>query len=262
MNYNKLFLLLLFALQLPAFAGDGKTKKPKQIWYKPVSREFKDFTISTRDAFSEKDLTKMRFDIKNNSNSFMIFKPTECLLTSGTTELQFNDKKKLVIRPFESDYKILDATSTPERSVFDMYIKFKADGFYKVNAGEADQLPDFILPPSQKIVEIGNYRIELLNYTFFAPPNVIYGTRCKFKITYLGEGMAVIEPKKITGIVPAGTIIVNSNSEKTFLLGRGESENISVVILSSDIAKIVWNDALHSATLEKMEGATLNLDMQ
>lgn len=262
MTTKKLMIAILCIAQLSAFAGKEKTKKPKQIWYKPVTKELKDVTISTKDVFSEKDITKFRFDIKNNSKSFIIFKPNECTLKSGNTEVALNDKKKLVIKPFESDYKILDATSTPEKSVYDMNIQFLVKGFYKVKTGDAEQLPDFTLPPSQKIVEIGDYRIELLNYTFFAPPNLIYGTRCKFKITYIGEGMAVVEPKKITGIVPAGTIIVNSNLEKTFLLGRGESENINVVILSNDLAKIVWNDAFKSATVDKLEDAVLNFDMQ
>lgn len=74
--------------------------------------------------------------------------------------------------------------------------------------------------------------------------------------------MAVIEPRKISGILSSGQIIINSNLVQTFLLARGESENINVVILGSDWARIAWNDAFKSAKLEKMEDTTFNFEMQ
>jgi hypothetical protein len=102
-------------------------------------------------------------------------------------------------------------------------------------------------------------RLELLSFTFY-PQGITYGTRCRFKIKYIGDDAAVIDPRRISGITREGQIVPGSTDEKPFILTKGETENINVKILSGSQANIVWNDAFKPAKIVKIDSITLDFE--
>lgn len=263
MMYRKLLIVLMCFLQVAAFAGKPKApkepKKPKQIWYKPVTKEANDVNIKASNAFSEKDLMKFKFDIENTSNNYMVFKPTETAIKTPTGDIAPNDKKKIVIKPLDKESRVIDALSTSDKSLYEYNLKYSIDGLYKVQTGEALKMPDYETPIVKRFIEIGDFKIEQLTYSFY-PVGFTYGTRVRFKVTYIGNGVAIIDPRRISGITRDNQNVPCNTDEKPFLLFKGESENINIKILSPVQANIMWNDSFNAATLVKQDNITLDFE--
>lgn len=263
MMYRKLLIVLMCFLQVAAFAVKPKApkepKKPKQIWYKPILKESKEVNIKTADAFSDKDVAKFKMTIENNKNYFLVFKPTETLFKAGAIESAPTDKKIKTFKPLASDSKVIDVVNTPDKNFYGYNLQYIINGLYRVETGDELKIDTFATPATTRFLEVGDFTLELLNFTFY-PQGITYGTRCKFKIKYIGDEAAVIDPRRISGITREGQIVPGSTDEKPFILTKGETENINVKILSGSQANIVWNDAFKPAKIVKLDAITLDFE--
>ena len=263
MMYRRLLIVLMCFLQVAAFAGKPKApkepKKPKQIWYKPILKESKEVNIKTADAFSDKDVAKFKMTIENNKNYFLVFKPTETLFKAGAIESAPTDKKIKTFKPLASDSKVIDVVNTPDKNFYGYNLQYIINGLYRVETGDELKIDTFATPATTRFLEVGDFTLELLNFTFY-PQGITYGTRCKFKIKYIGDEAAVIDPRRISGITREGQIVPGTTDEKPFILTKGETENINVKILSGSQANIVWNDAFKPAKIVKLDAITLDFE--
>lgn len=92
-------------------------------------------------------------------------------------------------------------------------------------------------------------------------------TAVKFKVTYTGEGMGIVDPKNLSVKIESGHFFANDKRDKTIVLAKGESDTfIALFHIEGRIAdmqfanmEIVWNNTLKNAELRKLDGIVLNL---
>ena len=251
---------LLFAISLLMIPGIGtaqKTaKKPSKIWYAPAKTETKEVKLDGQNIVSEKEITKFKLIVTNNTKDFLIVRPKECAFKAGNMTTIPNDKKKISIRPMDYESKVIDCTNTQNQSMHEYKFSFVGSGIYKTEAPQTTAMPEFKIPPSQNIIEEGDFKIELINS--FIASDALW--KVKLKITYNGTGAGIVEPRKISAKLFDDSIVANSNNEKIFDLERGEEENIVLYFASNRPINIVWNDAFKSASLVKLDPVVLNFE--
>lgn len=258
MIHKKLVLTILCLMSLPVFiqAQEKAPKKPSKIWYKPAKTETKEVKLESQNAISEKEITKFKWIITNKSKDFLVVLPKECFLKSATAEIAPNDKKAITVRPLDTETKVIDATSTKDKSLYEFNIGFSAGGIYKSKDATPLDLPDFRIPVQQNIIEEGDFRIE--HISSYTQSDVQW--RVKIKVTYLGTGLGIVEPRKISARTQSGAIIANFDSEKSFALQQGESENVVTVFKTIDPIFVLWNDSFKEAQLEKLESILMDFE--
>lgn len=161
-----------------------------------------------------------------------------------------------MVRPLDNESKVIDATSTKEKSLYEFNIGFSAGGIYKSKDATPLDVPDFRIPVQQNVIEEGDFRIE--HISSYTQSDVQW--RVKLKITYVGTGLGIVEPRKISARTQTGTIIANNNDEKIFALQQGESENVVTVFKSIDPIFMLWNDTFKEAQLEKLDNILMDFE--
>ena len=220
MMYRKLLIVLMCFLQVAAFAGKPKAPKDPK---KPKQIWYKPILKESKEVNIK---TADAFSDKDVAK----FKMT----------IENNKNYFLVFKPTETLFKAGAIESAP-------------------TDGDELKIDTFATPATTRFLEVGDFTLELLNFTFY-PQGITYGTRCKFKIKYIGDEAAVIDPRRISGITREGQIVPGSTDEKPFILTKGETENINVKILSGSQANIVWNDAFKPAKIVKLDAITLDFE--
>jgi hypothetical protein len=124
------------------------------------------------------------------------------------------------------------------------------------------QAPDFMLPASVNQFTVGDFTIELVNIS-----KKTQETAVKFKVTYTGNGMGLVDPKNLGVKLESGQVFANDKRDKGIVLAKGESDTFTALFhIEGRIAdmqfanmQIVWNDTFKNAELKKIDGTTLNL---
>lgn len=224
-------------------------KKPARIWYKLAKKETFNYDLEAKDIVSEALFTKFKLAVKNKTVSYILIKPQECIFKSGIVELNPIDKKTLKISPFETEARVFDVKNTSGSSLYDYPLTFTIGGIYKAGM-PTDVKPDALsIPPTQNVIEIGGFRIELVQYDV----SVESKNSAKFRVTYLGEGIGIVDSKKISAQTKSGTILANTVIGKKFALESGESEGFYTYFDKNEPVTIIWNDAFKTALLEKLD---------
>lgn len=258
MTRKKIILALMCIFMSPVLiqAQEKAPKKPSKMWYKPSKTETKEVKLESQNAISEKEITKFKWIITNKTKDFLVVHPKECFLKSASAEIAPNDKKTIMVRPLDNESKVIDATSTKEKSLYEFNIGFSAGGIYKSKDATPLDVPDFRIPVQQNVIEEGDFRIE--HISSYTQSDVQW--RVKLKITYVGTGLGIVEPRKISARTQTGTIIANNNDEKIFALQQGESENVVTVFKSIDPIFMLWNDTFKEAQLEKLDNILMDFE--
>ena len=258
MTIKTILLVACTLFLMPALSNAQKKepKKPSKIWYKPVKVETKEVKLEGQNVLSEKEITKFKLTVSNNTKDFIVIKPNECTFKSASGEVAPSDKKRIYVRPLDSENKVLNCVSTEGNSMHDYNISFQGTGFYRSENSVTVPMDDFSIPPAQTVIEEGDFRIEL--ESSYTQSDVQW--RAKFKITYTGDGLGIVEPRKITGLTNVGENLVNTNKENIFALEKGDTEVIVTIFKTIKPMIMLWNDALKTAKLTKMEPVVMQFE--
>lgn len=249
--------LVTLALVTSLSYGQGKSpKKPSKMWYRATPVELNDVKVDAQNIVSDKEITKFKLTVTNNTDYFIIVKPQECSFKSIHGESKPNDTKRIIVRPLDSENKVIDVTNVNSPTMHEYNFSFNVAGLYKSGNGTKAELPDYLVPATQNVIEYEDFRIELISASLQSNTQ----WRCKFKVTYTGKGLGVVEPRKISARTQGGGMLSNNGGEKAFALERGDSENFLVYISSNMPIVIVWNDAFKTCDLVKSEPMVMQMN--
>ena len=256
-NKNSYFLILCFLFTSLLINAQNKPgKKPAKIWYKPLKVETKEVKLEAKNALAEKEITKFKWIISNNTKDFLIVQPQECNFKTASAELLPNDKKRIIVRPFDNVSKVIDGTNTKSNSIYELSVSFNAGGIYKSENAITEELPDYNIPPAVNSIEQGDFRVEMVSYNAQSNNQL----KIKLKVTYLGEGIGIVEPAKISARVAGGVTVTNAEADKMFILERGESETFTTYFNNFQQVLMVWNDTFKSAALKKLDTIEMHFE--
>ncbi|HSY62388.1 MAG TPA: hypothetical protein VK796_10950 [Cytophaga sp.] len=247
-----------------SISGISQTKKadPDHTnYYKPVTVVLPAIKIDVLDVVSKIDYVKFKIKLINTTNDYILYKPQESNFIIEGNEYKPEDKKPVLIQPLDNASRTIDAKGNGSNLHTDNF-SFNLDGLYKVVPTGTVNAPNFILPPSVNQFVAGDFTVEMISIS-----KKTQETAVKFKVTYTGEGMGIVDPKKLGVKIESGQIFANEKRDKSIVLGKGESDTfIALFHIEGKIAdmqfanmEIVWNDTFKHAELKKIDGTTLNL---
>jgi hypothetical protein len=261
MKHVFITVIALCAIGISGIAQTKKVDPDHTNYYKPATVDLPAVKIDVLDVVSKIDYSKFKLKISNTTNDYILYKPQESKFIIDGNEYKPQDKKPVLVQPLDNGSRTIDVKGNGNNLHADNFT-FNLDGLYKVIPTGAVNAPNFMLPPSVNQFIAGDFTVEMVTISKKTQETVV-----KFKVTYTGEGMGIVDPKKLGAKIESGQVFANEKREKTIVLGKGESDTfIALFHIEGKIAdmqfanmEIVWNDTFKNAELKKLDGTTLNL---
>jgi hypothetical protein len=253
---------IILAIVALVYCSAIQAQNYKKVFYKTQTVDAKDLLITVDDAVATDAGVKFKLRIKNQTNDYIIYKPSESVFKIDGKSINPNEKW-LIIDPKESDYRVVDLKGGGYKKAenFD----FVMEGVYKIDANaKGVAAPDVKLPAAQNDFTAGPFTITLEKVKKETPR-----TDAKFNVKYTGDKVAIFAPNKVAMKMPDGKEYANYHSDKkSQLLNDGEK---SFTVAWKDIPKtsgdmqfaemiILWRDAFKEATPVKMAATTITLE--
>ncbi|MBN4062012.1 MAG: hypothetical protein COA57_08140 [Flavobacteriales bacterium] len=263
---GKKTLLLLFI----AFASNCFSQKPNDPKHENHYRVIPtintdELSIDFADQHSQMEFTKMKIKITNKTDDFIVFKMGENdFIYEHST---FNPKEKMVIiDPKESISKTLSVNGDTRFHVEKFELKLK--GFYRAPLnGDVHNAENFKLPPESNGFSAGPFKVTHKSKALKKESRI---TNAKFKCTYSGQHIGLVNPYKLKVKLEDGQQFPNMNDNiKTKLLLPGKSYGfntvfkISTKIIDMQFAnmEINWNDMFVESKLSKLEDISVSFEL-
>lgn len=260
-NTKKMKKIVLAIIAL-VYCSAIQAQNYKRVFYKAQTIDAKDIIVTVEDAVATDAGVKFKLRIKNQTNDYIIYKPSESVFKIDGKSINPNEKW-LIIDPKDADFRIVDLKGRGYKKAenFD----FVMEGVYRIDANaKGVSAPDFKLPASQNDFTAGPFTITLEKVKKETPR-----TDAKFKVKYTGDKVAIFAPNKVAMKMPDGKEYANYHSDKKAqLLNDGEK---SFTVAWKDIPKtsgdmqfaemlILWRDAFKEANPEKMPATTIAIE--
>lgn len=246
-----------------------KKEKPyKEIFYKDIASEYNDYSVSTNNGVSNKEMTKFKLKIVNKTNDVLLYKPEESTFKLEGKETKPKEKQ-LFIYPSESDFRVVNGTGPDYLTAY----KYEIGGMYKIStSGKGIDAPEFQLPASQNEFTAGPFTCTMSSLVKESDK-----TEVKFECKYNGDKVGVIQPSRAAVKLPDGTEIANEkkagllSSNNPIILMKGKSEKVTFKWnrmeggRAQDMQKIklevLFRNTFSEVDLEKMNDETINFEI-
>ncbi|HXD94477.1 MAG TPA: caspase family protein [Bacteroidia bacterium] len=253
--------ILLTLVVIMGLAFNSATAQ-KETRYKDAKVESDFVTIDLVDAVSTDAGTKFKLKIQNKTGDYIIYKAEESKFVINGTEVQPKEKM-LIIEPNESGSRIINikgAYNTVKN------YSFVVNGLYKVSPnGNTISAPDFKLPASQNAFTAGNFNCSMADLEKKTDK-----TNVKFKCVYNGDKMGFVYLSKAAVKMPDGKEYASTHTKtKPILFMRSDDDRFTLTWEKMKGGKemdmqlvdmmIVWHDAFVEAPLQKIKGATVEM---
>ena len=263
---NLLALGLVALIQLPSFAQNKKVNPKHSNWYSAVSTETKEVKIEAVDGMAMMEFAKFKLKLTNNTSDYILYKPQESKFKLAGKDLAPTDKKIIFIQPMEKESKVIDVKSLTKEAHVDSF-KYELKGLYRIPVNVASTpAPNFKLPEVTNEFTAGNFKVELANIK-----KETGETAVKFKVTYLGDGVGLVDPKQISAYgkhhkKDSESTVANDKKSGGIILYKGESDSFTATfhmegqIVDMQLAnmEVIWKDTFKESSLNAIDGATLN----
>lgn len=263
---NLLALSLVALIQLPSFAQDKKVNPKHSNWFQAINTETKEVKIEAVDGMAMMEFAKFKLKLTNTTTDYILYKPQESKFKLAGKEFAPEDKKVIFIQPLDKETKVIDVKSPTKEAHVDSF-KYELKGLYRIPVNvPATPAPNFKLPASTNEFTAGNFKVELVNLK-----KETGETAAKFKVTYLGDGVGLVDPKQISATGKNHknsneTTAANDKKSGGMILYKGESDTFTATfhmegrIVDMQLAnmEIIWKDTFKESSLNKIDGTTLN----
>ncbi len=272
MKKTTLALCLSLVVGSTAFAQKKeKEVKYEKMYYKNLTKETDDITITVDNAVSTDGETKFKLKIENKTSNFLIYKPEESKFVVNGKEMK-SKEKVLIIKPNSSDFRIINLKGEKFNSV--KTYSFVMEGLYSVSPdSKGIAAPDFKLPPSVNDLSAGSFKCSMTKLYKESD-----ATDVKFKCVYNGSKIGFIDPSKVAVKMPDGNDYAAAKqgggllggSSGPIMLMKGEDDSFSLKWdrmeggKKMDMQKvemtILWRECFSEAVPVKMNAETLVME--
>lgn len=242
----------------------------EKLYYKDITKETSDITITVDNAVSTAGETKFKLKITNKTNDYILYKPTESKFVINGKEASPSEKM-MVIKPNESNFLTINLKGPGYNSVKNY--SYTLDGLYTVSTeGKTIPVPNFKLPVTQNEFKAGNFNCQTSDVVKTSGK-----TEVKFKCSYNGDKAGVIHASRAGVKMPDGKEYANEkkpglldSKAKETLVMKGQDE--SVVLLwekmeggkAMDMQKVpmevIWNATFTEAPVVKVKAETIDFE--
>jgi hypothetical protein len=261
--------ILLFASAL-LLTASGYSQNFEKLYYKDLSKETDEISISVDNAVSTPAETKFKLKITNKTNDYILYKPTESKFTIDGKELKASEKM-VIIKPNSSDFVTINLKGAGYNKIKNY--SFLIEGLSRVATdGKTITATNFKLPASQNEFKAGPFTCTLSNLVKTSAK-----TEAKFKCSYNGDNIGVMHYTRASVKMPDGKEYANEkkpgmldSKAKEVLIMKGGDENLTLLWekmeggRAMDMQKVemevVWNATFTEASVVKMKSETIDLE--
>jgi hypothetical protein len=252
---------IIIAIMALACCTAIQAQNYKRVFYKNQTVENKDIRIIIDDAVATDGGIKFKIKIKNLTNDYIIYKPSESAFKIDGKSINPNEKW-MIISPNDDDSHVIDLKGPNYKKAADF--EFVLDGVYKASSNAKGVVaPDFKLPASQNEFKAGDFTITLEK-----AKKETARTDAKFNVKYTGSKIAIFEPNKVAMKMPDGKEYANYHSDKKAQLLN--TDDVSFTVAWKDIPKtsgdmqfaemiILWRDAFKETIPVKLPAQTITI---
>lgn len=252
---------IIIAIMALACSTAIEAQNYKRVFYKNQTVENKDIRITVDDAVATDGGIKFKLKVKNLTNDYIIYKPSESAFKIDGKSINPNEKW-MIISPNDDESRVIDLKGPNYKKAADF--EFLLDGVYKASSNAKGVVaPDFKLPASQNEFKAGDFTVTLEKVK-----KETARTDAKFNVKYTGTKIAIFEPNKVGMKMPDGKEYANYHSDKKAQLMN--SGDVSFTVAWKDIPKasgdmqfaemiILWRDAFKETAPVKLEAQTISI---
>lgn len=206
-------------------------------------------------------IVKVRLKIENLSMDPLLFKPKETSFEFPFGNYASKGKPK-IIEPGDKKNILLEAIDESKDFMTNKF-SFSLGGIYLVNDKEIFETENFKIPKEVNTFTTGLFSAELKGKIKKTTDHCV----SKFKMTYTGSKLGVIQPIRAKALTEMGREFVNTDNARTQYLLPGDQQVITVhyqipiqvVDMQFANLEIVWNDTFMEYTLEKQQLTTFTV---
>ncbi len=256
-------LILLLITSTVAFAQNEKTFKSKVIFNELVE-ENKNYKLYIVDVVSTTDYTKLKLRIQNLTSDFLVYDPSKTHLVINGEKVSTTEKRLVDVQPNDFGTIVLDVKNPAGIA---NSLSFHIDGISKVSSqGNVLDAPAFEIPASINEIKVGGFDVL---YVPSASKVANEFTELRFKFTYNGNYVGVLQGNKVALNVNGRDYAILNSGIKTQILLPGESKIISfkwsfgkgsLDVVNAKLA-VVWNKAFMEDKPKAFEAKTFDLSI-
>lgn len=255
-------MLACFFMITMLFAQDEK-KKHYFLTVDPVEEE--NYTLIFDNAVNKMDYAKLSVKIENTSSDYLLVKREESTFIIDGED--YNPTKKWF---FVYPEKTKGSTYKVEGGINHLVedYELKIDGIYLIPSdGAVQDAPNFKLPASQNEIRFGDFVVKLKNLK-----KKTDNTVATFEVKYNGDDIGMVNASALGVVIPEKGPDEFANEVKggkVKLLKKGDKCSIKahfkIPARYSDMQfanmEILWRNTFQTAAPEKLEGASVDLEL-
>lgn len=218
---KKFFVLSVVAIlvfvQLTSFKKDTVYKK---VYFKDQVIENELYKVTLSDIVGLEGELKFKLTVENLSDDFIMYKPNESALNTGSEKFKASEKY-LMVSPKSKSFRVLNFKGKQMNLIKEF--KFNLQGLYTLStSGVNVGFPNFTLPATLNEITENDIKLSLVNVKKESAE-----TQVKFKVTYEGDNALLLSPSMLFVKMPDGKSYANEfRKEKPSILLKGESDNV------------------------------------
>ncbi len=247
-----LFLIALSTVGIGIFAQISLKKGPLYTNYYriPEAIQTDEIQISFENVVSKSTYTKFKVKFTNKTSDFIIVKGNEIVFNINSHEAK-PDEKPMIIKPYDSDYKVLDVKGSFEHLVDTFYVELKGISRFSAT-GKPESASNFILPPSVMAFETAKFTCSMVSIK-----KETWETNVKFDCRYRGNQIGLINTNNAMIKLENGQEYATAKPiSKPYILFPGENEKFSAMyVIPKNIVdmqyanmQIVWKSTFSEST--------------
>ena len=208
--------LLLFFLQV----SFTKSNAIEKVYFQDQVIETDDFKATLTDIVATPAELKFKLVIENQSNNYLLFKPSECSVKTVVGAMSPSEKQ-LIVDPNSKGFRVLNFKAASLNELRDFVFQLK--GVYAMNPdGDNAKMSTVKLNAVNEIKENG------IKLTVANLKKESVETQVKFKVSYDGSKALLVSPSMITVKMPDGNSYANAlRKEKPSILFKGDTDNLN-----------------------------------
>lgn len=268
--FNKMKKSILTLIATFVIANIAFAQNFEKLYYKDLSKETDNVTITVDNAVSTAGETKFKLKITNKSNAFVIYKPSESKFIINGKESKPSEKA-ITVKPNSSNFITINLKGSGYNAIKNY--SYIVDGVYIIPVnGEEIKTPNFKLPPAQNDFKTGHFSCTMTDLVKESGK-----TEVKFKCAYNGDKAGIINNTKAAVKMPDGNEYANAkkaglldSKTKEVLLLKGDEETVVLkwekfeggraMDMQKVIMEIVWRDTFIESTSTKSNPETLEFE--
>jgi hypothetical protein len=238
--------LLFSALVLSSFIGFADNKDEK-VTYRDTVAAVSDLKVFSMDAYANDAFVKAKIRVENSHEYFIVFDPNKSFFYSAGTKFPAKEKE-IIIPPGGKKTRVFDVKG---KNLNVQALSLILDGFMRTGNEKVVSGKEITVSPKRKET-FENIEVMVLDMDYDKEKKL----NLRIKVTNTGNDIVILNPGVIEVTEEGNTLNNIRKRAASTMLRKGESETIACVfktVSDGSEKKIIWNDALLTASLLTMD---------